>query len=1230
MVNKRTRTSSAAESVGVAEELPTTLPRGRWPRRFPTFTVTVMVALVLLVVLAPTIVSLTPLGPQMVASAAKERLDGSLEANSVSVGWISPVTLRGLTVKNNLGDVIATVDSVVVGKSLLGLLTNANDLGTITIDKPQLLVVARPDGSNLEDLIAPLMKQPSSGATPTVAVDVREGLVKLVDATTEQSWEFTPLAAHVESPRGAETAWKVAVRTKLGEAGAIADVAHVLGEASATRISLEADRFPLEPLQPIVARVLGQVRMAGEITGTIGAELIDGGKQQKLQFENVDARGIALAAPQYLGKDVLRLEQARANGTAQLADGVWQLRNLELQSDVAALSGSGDVRVSDFTSGKTIPQTDCDIRGVIDLARLLKLLPNTLRVREGVELTSGSANVSLVSQAAPNGRRFEASLVTKDVQAINNGRPVALREPVQLTASLLQTPQGWQIENLDAKSSFLTADVVGTPAKGQLTLQGDMNKLAAELDQFVDLGDVRLAGQLTGGMAWEQAAGGALSTNGRVNLTSFELAAPGVLPWQEDNLAVTFQGNGISLTGGNYGIGGGKLEVASANDRLDVTLEQGVRAISASSPLPLDVKLTGNLATWLPRLQAFVPLSGWQMSGPISIAAKANISTSRIDVPSALLRVQQLQAKGMGLHVQESQLEGQTQFSYDLAAGSLTTTNTLVRGTSVALSADKLTVQTGKEAKITGDVAARGDMSKVLAWFTDPQTAANSQFTGEGEAEASFTYESGITKANLKGQIANLSYAARDILPTSGSRLPAQEVSFNAPLKTMWEEPLVTFGGDAAYDSSKDAISLTKMQAQAGTSAVVATGTVSQLASRCQLDLNGEVKYDLATWTPKVQAVLGQSFDMYGSGSKPFEVHGPLFDPAASSRPGEAPLLPLTLTGKAGLGWQGMQWMALEVGASEVAAELKDSTVYVQPTKIPLSQGMLQVSPAIILRGSNWLVAQEQARVIDHVVITPEMCSAWIKYVAPLVADATQAQGKFSVDVEKALIPISHPKSFDTKGKFVVHNVTVGPGPLAMQLIGAAQQVKSFVDGKTGLEGLAGLATGGAAADSSGASAKQWLEIPEQDVPVDVVEGRVHHEGLTMHVKDITLRTSGSVGMNDQSLQLTCEIPIRDEWLKDKSYLAGLKGQTIKIPVGGTISRPELDTRGLVTFGRDLAFAAGRGAVEGQLNKGVEKGTGMVQEELQKGQNKIQEEVNKGKQKLEDELRNGLKGLFGK
>src|SRR5687767_14019971 len=101
---KKRRHSSLSQRPGDDDE--GSLPPARRRRRFPTFTVSVVIALLGLVALAPTIVSLTPLGPRLVASAAAGRIDGSLEAASVDLGWVSPLQLHGVSVKDSQGNVV--------------------------------------------------------------------------------------------------------------------------------------------------------------------------------------------------------------------------------------------------------------------------------------------------------------------------------------------------------------------------------------------------------------------------------------------------------------------------------------------------------------------------------------------------------------------------------------------------------------------------------------------------------------------------------------------------------------------------------------------------------------------------------------------------------------------------------------------------------------------------------------------------------------------------------------------------------------------------------------------------------------------------------------------------------------------------------------------------------------------------------------------------------------------
>ena len=97
----------------------------------------------------------------------------------------------------------------------------------------------------------------------------------------------------------------------------------------------------------------------------------------------------------------------------------------------------------------------------------------------------------------------------------------------------------------------------------------------------------------------------------------------------------------------------------------------------------------------------------------------------------------------------------------------------------------------------------------------------------------------------------------------------------------------------------------------------------------------------------------------------------------------------------------------------------------------------------------------------------------------------------------------------------------------------------------------------------------------------------------------------------------------RDKWIEKTPALAGLKGQVISIPVGGTTSRPQLDRQALAQATRQIAQQAATGAIRNEVGKQLQKrlGVGTVQDAIGGTQEKLNN-------KLQDELSKGLNKLF--
>jgi hypothetical protein len=188
-----------------------------------------------------------------------------------------------------------------------------------------------------------------------------------------------------------------------------------------------------------------------------------------------------------------------------------------------------------------------------------------------------------------------------------------------------------------------------------------------------------------------------------------------------------------------------------------------------------------------------------------------------------------------------------------------------------------------------------------------------------------------------------------------------------------------------------------------------------------------------------------------------------------------------------------------------------------------------------------------------------------------MVSDSARTEGSFSVELDGGRIPLDDPKKADIGGRLIVQNMTVTPGPLFRPFAVIGQEVEALVQGRlpaTGLNGETAL-----------------LKIDDQKVDFHLVDGRVYHQGLSMQVGQINMRTRGWVGL-DESVNIIVEIPLKEEWTRQhNSPLASLDEPMIRIPIVGNLKDPKFDTR--VTA--KLMEAIPRAAIENGLNKTLDR-----------------------------------------
>jgi hypothetical protein len=255
----------------------------------------------------------------------------------------------------------------------------------------------------------------------------------------------------------------------------------------------------------------------------------------------------------------------------------------------------------------------------------------------------------------------------------------------------------------------------------------------------------------------------------------------------------------------------------------------------------------------------------------------------------------------------------------------------------------------------------------------------------------------------------------------------------------------------------------------------------------------------------------------------------------------------------------------------------------VEPMSLAVGEGRLTTSPHVRFDPQPAEVTLPAGPVLAGVRISPDVSEAMLKYLAPVLAGATQSEGMFSLDLDGMRVPLGEPRQAESAGRLTVHSVRVVPGPLAQQWIALAQQIESLVKSRD--PGRRGIGVGD---DPARERQVTLLSIRDQQVNFRVTDGRVHHQTMEFQVGDITMRTQGSVGF-DETISLALHVPFQDKWIAKEPLLAGFKGQSLEVPISGTLTRPQMDHRAIASITQQLLQGAAQQAIGGELNKALDK-----------------------------------------
>jgi hypothetical protein len=189
---------------------------------------------------------------------------------------------------------------------------------------------------------------------------------------------------------------------------------------------------------------------------------------------------------------------------------------------------------------------------------------------------------------------------------------------------------------------------------------------------------------------------------------------------------------------------------------------------------------------------------------------------------------------------------------------------------------------------------------------------------------------------------------------------------------------------------------------------------------------------------------------------------------------------------------------------------------------------------------SEWTVAPVQ--LLADAKLEPAVAQGVLAYIAPVMANATRTSGRFSLRINAATLPVGATEGGHLSGVLAMHAVDLGPGPLAQRAI----------------ESL-----------PVNLPVPQSIRIADEShVEFQLADRRMSHKGLAFGVplakpgQRLDIRSSGSVGLDDKTLNIKLELPIPADLPQDRPLLAALSGRTFSVGVGGMLGEPRIDFDG--------------------------------------------------------------------
>jgi len=896
-------------------------------------------------------------------------------------------------------------------------------------------------------------------------------------------------------------------------------------------------------------------------------------------------------------------------------DGRLVVQRLVVSSPVFRAEASGGVRLprEDVRTWADDLVSDTFTLAVdVDLAAAARALPAGIAVRPDVRVTGGSLRFAASARADGDDRLLELRASARDLAAVQAnasdgaaGRQLAWQEPFTAWLKARRGPargERLRIEEARLVSKAVEVSAAGSPAAMAIQWTADIGSLVAELSGVLDLGAVVARGRSRGRIDLVDGAPGLTDLKLAATVSDVEVEIPGRRVWRDEEIA--FEAESVAnVTAGVAAVERARWVMTAGDDRLEANLGGGVlvdlaalaglggagrvpwiRPAATADAVAADAALSGDLATWQPRLWGLVSgPPGVELGGRIKAAVAVTPKADAWLVQRAGMEVEKFTARWEGHEIAEPRVVATAAGTLEAGSGRVDVSSGEFLTATVSLRTGGITWVPARGTPATSADAVRGrlqwqaDIARLGPWLVSADVLARWRAAGRAWGTCEIVDAQEGVNMLVEATGSQLVLAAAE----AGERRPA------------WSEPrlALTFEVTRPFASRggfADELKIDRLGIESSTMALAATGRVDDWSTRGLVSLDGTAAYDWAQVSRLLTPWTGGRLQVVGSGGRPFALRGSLtaprqevavahdHEPAAQAIPlpddwlsaargrdpkdravvarvarpasSSSPPLDERLRGLAidtSAAWTAADIDGFQLSAGEMAVRLLEGQLAFGPFDLPAAGGRLRAAPWVRLAPWPGELIVPPGRVAERVALTGALADRWMRWFSPVLGHATHAAGVASIDLAGARVPLGDPFGGEAAGQVTFENFEVTPAAALQPLATLLVKLQSVVDPRFAFGDKAVL-----------------MRVRPDPIRFRLAGRRLVHEGLVMDVGQLTVRSAGTVA-DDGALAMTVEVALRGDIGGATPVVGQLLRTPLVIPLKGTVHQPQFDARSI-------------------------------------------------------------------